>query len=79
MITDEQTKWTDTSKFNIISLSHSQYYEENIRCMSHLQANVDGGQCISRLSDFCRGSSFRVCCTPLDQILTTSEQLCKVP
>ncbi len=31
---------------------------------------------ISRLSDFCRGSSFRVCCTPpLDQILTTSEQL----
>ncbi len=36
---------------------------------------------ISRLSDFCRGSSFRVCYTPppLDQILTTLKQLCKVP
>ncbi len=41
--------------------------------------NIENPKSGSRLSDFCRGSSFRVCCTPLDQILTTSEQLCKVP
>ncbi len=33
----------------------------------------------SRLSDFCRGSSLLVCCTPLDKILTTPAHLCKVP
>ncbi len=47
--------------------------------------DVEGDQqCLyglnSQLSDFCRGSSFRVGCTPpLDQILTTSEQISKVP
>ncbi len=46
----------------------------------HLREIIENFKKSSRLSDFCRALVFEfVAPPPLDQILTTSEQLCKVP